>query len=143
MKKLIAVNIIFLVTVIGLSAQDQSTLDRCISSAGPSAKYLKDFRIQLREGTRGEDFRHVSTISLSKGIIYRFTLCNESDSKGKLIMNLKGINDKVVLSSWDDKTGSMKVNLDFKCKKSGLYKICCDFNNNQGGSGTVVVSVLK
>ena len=143
MKKFIAIYIILPVTFIALSAQDQSSLNRCISSAGPSAKYLKDFRIQLREGPRGADFRHVSTISLSRGMIYRFTLCNESDSRGKLIMNLKSSNDKVILSSWDEKTGSMKVNLDFKCKKSGLYKICCDFNNGQAGSGTVIVSVLN
>lgn len=143
MKKLITGYILFFVSFVALSAQDQSSLDRCMSLAGTNAKYLKDFRIQLRDGKQGAEMRFTSAISLSKGVIYRFTLCNEGNSKGKLIMNLKNSSDKVVISSWDEKTGSMKVNLDFKCKKSGLYKICCDFNNGQAGSGIAVVSVLQ
>ena len=145
MKKFISGYFVLIFSITALSAQDQPNilLDKCRATAGQSAKYLKDFRIQLREGTRGADFRYISTISLSKGVIYRFTLCNENNSKGKLIMNLKNSNDKVILSSLDEKTGSMKVNVDFKCKKSGLYKICCDFNNGQAGSGIAVVSVLK
>lgn len=145
MKKFLSGFFVLIFSIITLSAQEQANalLDKCRTSAGSSAKYLKDFRIQLREGIRGEDFRYITTISLSKGIIYRFTLCNDNSSKGKLIMNLRNSNDKVILSSLDEKTGSMKVNVDFKCKKSGLYKICCDFSNGQSGSGIAMVSVLK
>ena len=59
-------------------------------NAGPNAKYLKDFRIQLGKATATGELRYKAQMSLWKNTKYRFTMCNSEDSKGQLILNIKG-----------------------------------------------------
>jgi hypothetical protein len=115
----------------------------CAMNAGADAKYLKDFRIQLGKGTTQSDLRYKANMSLWKNTKYRFTLCNSQDSKGQLILNIKDDANKLVLSSYDQKTGKTYSFVDFICNKSGIYQLNYDFINGQQGSGVGVVSMVK
>ena len=75
-----------------------------------------------KAATQGE-FRYKANMSLWKNTKYRFTLCNSEDSKGQLILNLKDDTNKIVASSYDQKTGKTYQFIDFMCNKSGIYQI--------------------
>ena len=115
----------------------------CVLKAGPTAKYLKDFRVQLGKGMPKGDLRYKANISLWKNTKYRFSMCNAVDSKGQLILNIRDDANKVILSSFDQKTGTIYPYVDFICSKSGIYKLCFDFTEGQQGSGVGVVSMIR
>jgi hypothetical protein len=112
-------------------------------NAGPGARYLKDFRIQLGKAPAPGDLRYKANMSLWKNTKYRFTLCNSDDSEGKLILNLKDESNKIVASSFDQKTGKTYAFIDFLCNKSGIYQLNYDFAGGKQGSGVGVVSMIK
>ena len=77
--------------------------------------------------------RYKANMSLWKNTKYRFTLCNSDDSEGKLILNLKDDSNKIVASSYDQKTGKTYAFIDFLCSKSGIYQLNYDFAGGQPG----------
>jgi hypothetical protein len=112
-------------------------------SAGPNARYLKDFRIQLGKAAVQNELRFKANMSLWKNTKYRFTLCNTDGSKSQLILNVKDAANKIILSSFDQKTGKTFPFVDFLCSKSGVYQLNYDFTDGQQGSGIGVVSMVK
>lgn len=132
--------------IIGFLSYGQVTdplISSCAVNAGPNAKYLKDFRIQLGKGANQNDLRYKANMSLWKNTKYRFTMCNAENSRGQLFLSIKDDTNKQVLSSFDKKTGKIFSFVDFECQKSGIYQICYDFLNAQQGSGVGVVSMIK
>ncbi len=122
--------------------KDASVTD-CVMNAGPNAKYLKDFRIQLGKASTQAEFRYKTNMSLWKNTKYRFTMCNTQESKGQLILNIKDDANKVIISSHDLTSGKTYPYIDFICNKSGIYQLSYDFTGGQQGSGVSVVSMLK
>lgn len=118
-------------------------LSRCLLSTGPTAKYLKDFRIQLGQTTDRDALRYKANMSLWKNTRYRFTLCTDDNSMGKLILNIWDNSNNVVLSSVDKKTGTIFNYVDLICNKSGIYQIYFDFTEGQAGSGVSIVSMIQ
>ncbi len=144
MKKYFIIVFLLFTTWTMLSGQATDPLvNSCIASAGPNSKYLKDFRIQLGKSSDPGELRYKTQMSLWKNTRYRFTMCNSDDSPGKLIMSIKDNTNKVVLSSYDQKTGKTYPYVDFICNKSGIYQLNFDFVNGQQGSGVGVVSMIK
>lgn len=130
----------------GIMAYGQSSdqlVTNCVLNAGPDAKYLKDFRVQLGQAGNPGEPRFKTQMSLWKNTKYRFSMCNSEDSEGKLFLNLKDDTDKTVLSSYDPKTGKTYSFVDFICNKSGIYRLGFDFTQGQKGSGVGVVSMVK
>jgi hypothetical protein len=143
--KTIILTLVFLFTI-GFLSYGQVTdplISSCAINAGPNAKYLKDFRIQLGKGAGKTDLRYKANMSLWKNTKYRFTMCNAENSKGQLFLSIKDDTNKQILSSLDKKTGKIFSFVDFECQKSGIYQICYDFLNAQQGSGVGVVSMIK
>jgi len=118
-------------------------LSNCLSTTGPTAKYLKDYRIQLGQGTSQNDLRYKAKMSLWKNTRYRFTLCTADNSKGRLILSIWDETNKIVLSSIDQKTGAVYPFVDFICNKSGVYQVGFDFSEGQSGSGVGIVSMIQ
>jgi hypothetical protein len=131
------------ISIISFGQTTDPLVSNCVMNAGINAKYLKDFRIQLGQATTKGEMRYKANMSLWKNTKYRFTLCNSEDSKGQLILNLKDNTNKIVASSFDQKTGKTYQFIDFLCNKSGIYQICYDFTGGQQGSGVGVVSMIK
>jgi len=129
--------------LLSFSQSTDPLVSKCVMNAGTTARYLKDFRVQLGKRTSGEDFRYKATMSLWKNTKYRFTMCNADDSKGQLILNIKDEADNIVISSFDQKSGNPYAYIDFVCNKSGLYKLNYDFIGGESGSAIGVVSMVK
>jgi len=144
MKKIITALLFLITGGILLTGQSSDPLvASCVMNAGSNAKYLKDFRVQLGKTASPDELRYKAQISLWKNTKYRFTMCNADDSQGKLILNLKDDTNKLVLSSYDQKTGKIYPYIDFICNKSGIYQLGYDFANGQQGSGVGVISMIK
>jgi hypothetical protein len=129
--------------VINGQAQSDPLLSKCLLSTGPTAKYLKDFRIQLGQAAAPDALRYKANMSLWKNTRYRFTLCTDENSMGKLILNIWDNANNVVLSSVDKKTGTIFNYVDLICNKSGIYQIYFDFTEGQAGSGVSIVSMIQ
>jgi hypothetical protein len=132
--------------VFGALAVGQSSdalVSSCLINAGPNSKYLKDFRIELGKAPSVTDFRYKAQMSLWKNTKYKFTQCNAENSKGQLILVIKDDANKVVTSSYDQKTGKIYPSIEFICNKSGIYQLSYDFVDGQQGSGVGVVSMVR
>ncbi len=144
MKKHIV--ILSLLLSFGLLSFGQTTdpfVSNCVMNTGTNSKYLKDFRIQLGKAAALGELRYKANMSLWKNTKYRFTMCSSENSKGQLILNIKDDANKLVLTSYDQKTGKIYPFIDFVCNKSGIYQLNYDFTNGQQGSGVGVVSMVK
>jgi hypothetical protein len=144
MKKYFITFILLLTAGLLIKAQSADLLvTNCVLNAGPNARYLKDFRVQLAKGSSDGELRYKAQMSLWKNTKYRFSLCNSEDSNGKLILTIKDNTNKIVLSSFDQKTGKTYPYVDFICNRSGIYQLNYDFIDGQQGSGVGVVSMVK
>lgn len=144
MKKLIiTLSLLFTIGLLSFGQTSDPLVGKCIISAGDNARYLKDFRIQLGKAPAESELRFKANMSLWKNTKYRFDLCNTSDSKGQLILSIKDDANKIVTSSFDQKTGKTYSFVTFTCNKSGIYQLNYDFKNGQQGSGVGVVSLVK
>jgi hypothetical protein len=144
MKKIvITLTILFIFGFMSYGQVTDPLISNCATNAGANAKYLKDFRIQLGKALSQSDLRFKTNMSLWKNTKYRFTMCSAENSKGQLILSIKDDTNKIILSSFDKKTGKIYSFVDFECQKSGIYQISYDFTNGQQGSGVGVVSMIK
>jgi hypothetical protein len=144
MKKFI-ISLIVLIAF-GALAKGQSAdalVSSCVINAGPNSKYLKDFRIELGKAPSASDYRYKAQMSLWKNTKYKFTQCNAQNSKGQLILIIKDDANKVVTSSYDQKSGKIYPSIEFICNKSGIYQLSYDFVDGQQGSGVGVVSMVR
>jgi hypothetical protein len=142
-KHLIILIVLALFPLILRSQTTDPMISKCAMSAGPNTTYLKDFRVQLGKGNPQGDLRHKEIFPLSKNMKYKFTLCNSDNSAGVLIMRIKDDTGKLVLASFDQKSGKTFPSVEFTCNKTGTYQISFDFMNFTQGLGVGVISLVK
>jgi hypothetical protein len=142
-KSILTLTFLFIIGILSYGQVTDPLVSNCATNAGANAKYLKDFRIQLGKASTQGEFRYKANMSLWKNTKYRFTMCNADNSKGQLILSIKDASNKLILSSFDKKTGKIYPFVDFECQKSGLYQVSYDFTDGQQGSGVGVVSMIK
>src|SRR5674476_587841 len=142
-KSIIILTFLFTLGLLSYGQVTDPLISNCATNAGTNARYLKDFRIQLGKTAPQSELRYKANMSLWKNTKYRFTMCNAENSKGQLILAIKDESNKLILSSFDKKTGKIYSFVDFECQKSGIYQISYDFTNGQQGSGVGVVSMIK
>lgn len=142
-KSIITLTFLFTLGLLSYGQVTDPLISNCATNAGTNARYLKDFRIQLGKTAPQSELRYKANMSLWKNTKYRFTMCNAENSKGQLILSIKDEGNKLILSSFDKKTGKIYPFIDFECQKSGIYQISYDFTNGQQGSGVGVVSMIK
>ena len=100
MKKIIiTLTILFFGGFLSYGQVTDPLISNCATTAGPNAKYLKDFRIQLGKASSQSELRYKTNMSLWKNTKYRFTMCNATNSKGQLILAIKDDGNKTILSS--------------------------------------------
>jgi hypothetical protein len=144
MKKYIfLISFLFACTLLVTGQSTDQLISNCVMNAGPDARYLKDFRVQLGAAGGDSDLRFKANISLWKNTKYRFSMCNTEGSKGQLILSIKDATNKTVISSFDKTSGKTYSYIDFVCNKSGIYQLNYDFLKGQQGSGIGVVSMIK
>ena len=142
-KTLITLTILFTLGMLSYGQVSDPLISSCAANAGADAKYLKDFRIQLGNTSTQGELRYKANMSLWKSTKYRFSMCNEENSKGQLYLVIKDDGNQLILSTFDKKTGKTYPYVDFECHKSGIYTINYDFTDGQQGSGVGIVSMIK
>ena len=144
MKKFIVILSLLLIIPMLLCGQTTDPLtSKCALSAGVGSTFLKDFRVQLPKVATPPELRIKQVFPMSKNMKYRFTLCNSENSEGQLIMKIKDDQGKLILSTYDTKSGKTFSSVDFSCNKSGTYQFYFDFRDFQKGLGVGIVSLLK
>lgn len=127
-----------------LSAQNTMDLvQKCASSAGDDATYLKDFVVKLdgvSSNNRPPIFRQ--SLALRKNITYRFSLCNMDNSEGEAVLRVYD-QAKLILSTWYPASGKEYKIINFQCKKSGVYTIVISFKEGKEGEAIGVLSYVK
>jgi hypothetical protein len=117
--------------------------DKCPLNSGSNARFIKDFRVELgKSGDNKTGLRYKASIPLWKNKKYRFSLCDEQGSTGKLILTIKDNTNKVILTSYDG-NGNTYPFVDFICNKSSIYNLYYDFYDGNQGAGVGVVSLLR
>jgi len=79
---------------------------------------------------------------LMKNMKYRFSVCDDPESKGELIITIYD-QSKELISSLNKSTGKKYSSIDFVCNKTGLYTLWYDFLNGEQGSGVSVICMIK
>ena len=142
-RYIILISFLFAVTLLLTGQSTNMLVSSCVLNAGTDAIYLKDFRVQMGKAGVQSDLRFKVNMSLWKNTKYRFSMCNADDSKGQLILIVKDEANKIVLSSFDQKSGKTYLHVDLICNKSGVYQLNYDFINGLQGSGVGVVSMVR
>lgn len=144
MKKYYIIIALFLLVPVLSSGQSTDPLvSKCAMNTGSNCTYLKDFRVQLGKGSSQTELRYKQVFPLSKNMKYRFTLCNSDNSKSELILKIKDDAGRLVLASFDPKSGKAYPSVDFICNKTGTYQLFFDFRDFQQGLGVGIISLVK
>ncbi len=144
MKKLFLILAFILTASVLIQGQASDPLvTKCAMNTGPNAIYLKDFRVQLGKSSELPELRYKQVFPLSKNMKYRFTLCNAENSSSELIMKIKDDAGRLILMSYDPKSGKTYSPVEFTCNRTGTYQILFDFRDFQQGTGVGIISLVK
>jgi hypothetical protein len=144
MKKYITIIAIFILTCpVFTYAQDISQLAaQCAANAG-DVMYLKDFVVKLEEGVPGGAPPVARfALLLSKGVVYRFSVCSAPNSEGEAVLQLFDMNT-MMGSTYNSTTGTEYTRIDFKCQKTGVYHVFISFKEGKAGEGVGIMSYVK
>ena len=144
MKRITTVFITLIMAAFALNAQDhQEMVSNCALSIGGNTTYLKDFVIKLPETGKPDNIPvHKENIYLMKNQTYMFTQCNAEGSEGELTIGLYD-DDKLIVSSMNQKNGRVYSSVEFSCNKTGLYTLWYTFKEGRKGMGVGIVSLVK
>jgi len=121
----------------------EELVSNCVLAAGDNTTYLKDFRIQLPKISPNASLPvYKANMYLMKNMKYRFSVCDDPESKGELIITIYD-QSKELISSLNKSTGKKYSSIDFVCNKTGLYTLWYDFLNGEQGSGVSVICMIK
>jgi hypothetical protein len=143
MKKLIFFLILYAGLPVLAFSQTDLLISKCVMNTGDNTTYLKDFVVELPKANVKADIPvHKANMYLMKNMKYRFTLCNQDNSKGELVISVfEG--EKLVTSSLIEKTGKLYSSVDLICNKTGLYQLRYTFKDGEQGVGVGIVSMIK
>jgi hypothetical protein len=143
MKKLIFISMLSIGLQIVAFSQTDVLISKCVMNTGENTTYLKDFVVELPKANVQADIPvHKVNMYLMKNFKYRFTLCNQDNSKGELVISVFE-SEKLVTSSFIEKTGKLYSSVDLICNKTGLYQLRYTFKGGEQGVGVGIVSMIK
>ena len=145
MKKtlLLFISVVMATAILNAQEAPDEMVSKCALGIGDNTTYLKDFVIKLPKGTDlSNPPIYKANIYLMKNQNYRFTMCREDNSKGELVLALYD-KTKLLISTYNSKTGTVATSFDFSCNKTGLYQLWYTFKDGQQGMGVGIVSLIK
>ena len=150
MKKILPILICLFIfaSLIEQSAIGQSSsklVEFCngVASEKEEVTYLKDFSIELdAAGADGKVPEQRYTMVLSKGMEYKFTICNAEGSAGKGVLQLWDMS-RLLGTNLVATTGQLVKGFNFQCNKTGAYHLMVSFQDGKKGSGVTIVSFVK
>ena len=143
MKKLIFILILSVGGSFIAFSQTNNLVRKCVMNTGENTTYLKDYVVKLPKAiVQTDEPVYKVNLYLMKNMKYRFSLCNQDNSKGELIISIfEG--EKLITTSFLEKTGKLYSTIDFPCNKTGLYQLRYSFKGGEQGVGVGIVSLIK
>jgi hypothetical protein len=125
-------------------AQDmEGDIQKCAMSAGADVTYLKDFVVKLDAAAPNQKppvYR--TSLALRKGVIYRFSICNDDYSEGQAVLRLYD-QANLLLSTFYPETGKEYKSISFACQKSAAYTVVISFKEGKKGDAIGILSYVS
>jgi len=125
-------------------AQDlEGDIQKCVQTAGKDVTYLKDFVVNLAAAPPNQKppvFR--TSLALRKGVIYRFSICNDDSSEGEAVLRLYD-QANLLLSTFYPETGKEYKSISFACQKSAAYTVVISFKEGKKGEAIGILSYVN
>lgn len=126
------------------NAQDlNADVQKCALAAGNDVTYLKDFIVSLEAADPSQKppvFR--TSLALRKGVIYRFSICNDEYSEGEAVLRLYD-QSNLLLSTFYPETGKEYKSISFACQKSAAYTVVISFKDGKKGTAIGILSYVN
>lgn len=136
---------LFLLTKITISktyAQCGIALKEVVVQEIGDAKYLKDFRIRLEEGSPKKPPTKEFPILLNKGVHYRINVMADTAVEDQVVLKLYDFT-KLYGSNYDASDGTSYEKFDFLCAKTQVYYISISFASGKEGCAVAIVSFVR
>lgn len=126
-----------------ISAQCDNTLvDKAILQSGPTAVYLRDFKVKFDGPEKGKAIPTAKyPVLLSKNTTYRFNVANAEEFEGKVILQLY-LKDKLVGTTYNLQTATDMQYFDFTCNRAATYDVVMSFDQGKPGCAVGILSML-
>ncbi len=121
----------------------EGDIQKCVQSAGKDVTYLKDFVVNLAAAPPNQKppvFR--TSLALRKGVIYRFSICNDDSSEGEAVLRLYD-QANLLLSTFYPETGKEYKSISFACQKSAAYTVVISFKEGKKGEAIGILSYVN
>lgn len=143
MKKIILISILLISGLVTNAQCNDELVERAKSIMTNDEVLLKEFRIELKEASI-DDPAPVAKFSqkLEKNKKYRITILSDKEKYNAegIIKILEG--NKFLGTNHDINSGKTYPSFDFKCTRSGDYKLLITFKDGKAGCAVVLVSYL-
>lgn len=141
-KVLIILFLLAKITTIKAFAQCGIALKEVVVQEIGDAKYLKDFRIRLEEGSPKKPPTKEFPILLNKGVHYRINVMADTAVQDQVVLKLYDFT-KLYGSNYDASDGTSYEKFDFLCAKTQVYYISISFALGKEGCAVAVVSFVR
>ena len=123
---------------------DQKLLENAIKMVPDNEIVIKDFKIKLKAASINEP-APVAKFSqkLEKGKLYRMRILSNQDEYSSTGILRLFENNKFLGTTYAEKVNKYFESFDFKCQKTGNYKLLITFQDGKAGCAVVVVSKIE
>ncbi len=125
---------------------DDKLIDKVIEKSGTDALFMRDFYLKPPTKSKKKKDKSPTTASkyevrLNKGIVYRFIIENEENSKAQAFLQLRK-NNLLLANTYDVENQTNIGNFDFFCDESGPYKIMLSYTGESTGCAAAAMFAL-
>lgn len=140
--KILIITLVFSLKFTNSYAQCGIALKDVVLKEIGDAKYLKDFRVRLPEGSPKKPPKKEFPILLNKGVHYRINVMADSVMEDQVVLKLYDFT-KLYGSNYDATDGTSYEKFDFLCAKTQVYYISISFAKGKEGCAVSIVSFVK
>jgi hypothetical protein len=143
MKKiLILINLLWWISTFSYAQCDKTLVEKAALKAGKNTVLVRDFKVKLKEGSRREPVPSSRfTVLMQKDIMYRFTMVDAIENKGKSIMQLFD-KSTLVKNSLDTESHQDSGSIQYVCSHTGDYQLIVTFVDGRAGCAAGIMTML-
>lgn len=102
--------------------------------------YVKDFKIKMKKGKKGDVPFQRSTVILNAGFKYKIFTANAKEFDGKLVADFFS-QEGLLASTYAPSSKKHYESIEFECRKTGVYFLTLYFEEGKEGCGVCVLSI--
>jgi hypothetical protein len=102
--------------------------------------YVKDFKIKMKKGKKGDVPFQRSTMILNAGFKYKIFTASAKEFDGKLVADFFS-QEGMLASTYSASNKKHYESIEFECRKTGVYYLTLYFEEGKEGCGVCVLSI--